>query len=326
MRSNMDAKAKGGAGLPQGAGRQDSAGTRADRAGVLQTNLLLLLVALIWGFGFVAQRLGMEELGPYTFNGIRFILGGLCLLPLTMRSQRATLLPGYRFATSLAAGIGVGVVLFVAATLQQVGLVYTTAGNAGFITGIYVVFVPLIGLFLGKRPSLAIWLGAGLVLIGLYLLSVQDSFRLNFGDALELAGAFFWAVHVLVLAYFSPRTSPLHLAMIQFYVCGVCSLAVAAFCEPISLEAIRAAALALLYASVVSVGAGYTLQVVAMQRARPTHAAILLSMEAPFAALGGWIFLQELLSLRGLLGCALMFAAILLTQLWPERRTEAGSS
>lgn len=289
----------------------------------VQNNLLLLLVALIWGFGFVAQRLGMEELGPFAFNGIRFILGGLCLVPLVMRNRRAGRPAGYGSGfspASLWAGIWVGILLFVAATLQQVGLIYTTAGNAGFITGVYVVFVPLLGLFAGKRPPLVIWVGVALVLIGLYLLSVQENLHLNIGDALELAGAFFWALHVLALAALSPRTSPLWLAMVQFHVCGVCSLLVAVFCEPMEPERIRAACLALLYAGVFSVGAGYTLQVVAMRRANPTHAAILLSMEAPFAALGGWIFLQETLSARGFLGCGLMFAAILLTQLWPEWR------
>ncbi len=293
---------------------------------MLQTNLLLLLVALIWGFGFVAQRLGMDHLGPFTFNGIRFILGGLCLLPLAMRSQRMHLLPGDRVVSPALAGFCAGILLFIAATLQQVGLVYTTAGKAGFITGIYVVFVPLIGLFMGKRSTVGTWIGVILAVLGMYLLSVQGAFHLNIGDALELAGAFFWALHVLALAYFSPRTSPVRLAMVQFYVCGVCSLAIAILVEPISLQQIGAAYQALLYSSILSVGAGYTLQVVAQQKAKPSHAAILLSMEAPFAALGGWLFLQEMLSVRALIGCGLMFAAILIAQLWPDKQIGAADS
>lgn len=287
-------------------------------AAMFKTNLLLLLVAMIWGFGFVAQRLGMDHLGPFLFNGIRFILGGLCLLPLAMRSRRTRLLPGHRVISPITAGICAGILLFIAAALQQVGLVYTTAGKAGFITGIYVVFVPLLGLLLGKRASLGTWIGVALAVAGLYLLSVEGSFQLNLGDALELAGALFWALHVIALAYLSPRTSPVQLAMVQFYVCGVCSLVIAAFFEPANMAGIYAAYQALIYGGVISVGAGYTLQVLLLQRANPTHASILLSMEAPFAALGGWLFLQEILSLRALLGCGLMLAAILITQLCPE--------
>ncbi len=286
---------------------------------VLQTNALLLLIALIWGFGFVAQRLGMEHVGPFTFNGIRFILGGLCLLPLAMRSQRATLLPGHKAINPLIAGGCAGALLFIAATLQQAGLLYTTAGKAGFITGIYVVFIPLFGLLLGKRSNVGTWFGVGLAMAGLYLLSVNETLQLNFGDILELAGALFWALHVIALAYLSPRTSPVRLAMIQFYICGACSLVVAVLFESMSLESIRAAYLALLYSSFISVGAGYTLQVVALQKANPTHAAILMSMEAPFAALGGWLFLQEILTPRAMVGSGLMLAAILITQLWPKR-------
>ncbi|NLZ16524.1 MAG: DMT family transporter [Desulfobulbaceae bacterium] len=286
----------------------------------MQTNAILLFVAVIWGFGFVAQRLGMDHLGPFTFNGIRFILGGLCLLPLAMRSRRTQQMPAHRVVSPATAGICAGILLFIAASLQQVGLVYTSAGKAGFITGIYVVFVPLIGLLLGKNSTPGTWLGVVLAISGLYLLSIQGAFRLNVGDALELAGALFWALHVVALAYFSPRTSPVRLAMVQFYVCGLCSLVIAALFEPISLQSIGAAYQALLYSSILSVGAGYTLQVVAQQKARPSHAAILLSMEAPFAALGGWLILQETLTMRALLGCGLMLAAILITQLWPDRQ------
>ena len=286
----------------------------------MQTNLLLLLVAIIWGFGFVAQRLGMEHLGPFSYNGIRFILGGTCLLPLALRSQGTRFLPQHRFIHPLLAGLAAGALLFIAATLQQVGLLYTTAGKAGFITGIYVVFVPLIELLLGKRSNTSTWIGVCLAVSGLYLLSINESFSLHKGDALELFGAFFWALHVLALSYLSPRTSPIRLAMVQFYICGLCSLLIGIFFEHISVENIRAASYALLYGGIISVGAGYTLQVVASRKANPTHAAIFLSMESPFAALGGWLFLQETMSLRALSGCALMFMAILISQLWPSRR------
>ena len=280
----------------------------------LRVNGLLLLTALIWGFGFVAQRLGMEHIGPFAFNGIRFILGGLCLLPLCRRAA-----PGKHAIGPLKAGLYAGILLFIAAAAQQIGLVYTTAGKAGFITGMYVVFVPCIGLIMGRRYAWPVWAGAALAAIGLYLLSVQGPLRLDLGDAWVLVGAVFWALHVIALSCLAPRSDPVRLAMVQFYVCGLCSLVLALLFEPISFEAVRAAFWAIVYGGVISVGAGYTLQVVAQGRAKPTHAAILLSTEAPFAALGGWLILGETLTSRMLTGCILMFAAMLIIQLAPER-------
>ena len=287
----------------------------------LWVNGLLLLTALIWGFGFVAQRLGMDHVGPFTFNGIRFILGGLCLLPLTLteRSRRAAPMPGMRRINPFRAGVYAGTVLVVAATVQQVGLVYTTAGKAGFITGMYVVFVPCIGLLMGKRIAWPVWAGATLAVSGLYLLSIQGPLRLETGDALELLGAVFWALHVVVLAYLVPRSEPVRIAMVQFFLCGLGSLLVALLFEPLAWAAIRAALWAILYGGVISVGAGYTLQVVVHRKAKANHAAILLSAEAPFAALGGWLLLGETLTSRMLTGCVLMFAAMLIIQLAPER-------
>ncbi len=282
-----------------------------------QADLLLLLVALIWGFGFVAQRVGMEHLGPYAFNGIRFLLGGLCLLPLALRRTSVSLVQKNRQISLIQAGSLAGGVLFIAATLQQVGLQYTTAGKAGFITGLYVVLVPIIGLFLHQRTTTGTWIGAVAAAVGLYLLSVTDDFRIAPGDLLELIGALFWAGHVLVLAYLSPRTVPVRLAITQFFVCGALSLLTGFLLETITLQAIMDAAVPILYGGVCSVGAGYTLQVVVQRKAHPSHAAILLSLESPFAALGGWLLLGEMLSGRALTGCVLMLAGMLLSQLWP---------
>lgn len=282
-----------------------------------RADLLLLLVALIWGFGFVAQRAGMEHIGPYTFNGIRFLLGGLCLVPLVLRRSRPPL-PSLKERIPLAwAGLLAGSFLFVAATLQQVGLQYTTAGKAGFITGLYVVLVPMIGLFFRQQTTAGAWIGATAATVGLYLLSVTGDFRIEFGDLLELIGALFWAGHVLILSWLSPRTSPVRLALVQFMVCGVFSLCVGLALEPIVPQALVAAAIPILYGGVCSVGAGYTLQVVVQRKAHPSHAAILLSLESPFAALGGWLLLGEILSGRALVGCSLMLAGMLLSQLWP---------
>lgn len=290
---------------------------QGEKHATAQADLLLLLVALIWGFGFVAQRVGMEHLGPYAFNGIRFILGGLCLLPLALGRSSAPLAPKPQHIPLAKAGLLAGAVLFIAATLQQVGLQYTTAGKAGFITGLYVVLVPMIGLLFRQRTNAGTWIGAAAAAVGLYLLSVTQDFRLEPGDLLELIGAIFWAGHVLALSWLSPRTVPVRLAMVQFFVCGALSLLTAAFLETITLQAIRDAAVPIFYGGVCSVGAGYTLQVVVQRKAHPSHAAILLSLESPFAALGGWLLLSETLSGRALTGCGLMLAGMLLSQCWP---------
>jgi drug/metabolite transporter (DMT)-like permease len=286
----------------------------------ITADLLLLLVALIWGFGFVAQRAGMEHIGPYAFNGIRFLLGGFCLLPLVLRSSQP-LAGSERRLSLLYAGSLAGLVLFAGATLQQLGIQYTSAGKAGFITGLYVVIVPLIGLFLRQATSPGSWLGAILATIGMYLLSIHGTITMNPGDLLVLISAIFWAVHVLLLGYLSPRTVPVRLAMVQFLVCGLLSLLVALLVETITMTAIREAAIPILYGGIGSVGAGYTLQVVVQRKAHPAHAAILLSMESAFAALGGWWLLHEQLSLRAVIGCALMLAGMLISQLWPKSAT-----
>ena len=288
-------------------------------------DLLLLLVALIWGFGFVAQRVGMDHVGPYTFNGLRFILGACCLLPLVLRRSRQPVLTGQQMS-AWKAGLIAGVFLFAGATLQQVGLQYTTAGKAGFITGLYVVFVPIIGLLFGQRTNAGTWIGALLAVVGLYLLSIQGTLHIAFGDLLETIGAFFWACHVLLLGYLSPRTSPVKLAMVQFLVCGFLSLGVAFALETISLAAIVQAGVPIFYGGVISVGAGYTLQVVVQRKAHPANAAIILSLESPFAALGGWLLLNEVLSGRGLAGCILMLGGMLVSQLWTVFRQKKETS
>lgn len=288
----------------------------------LKSDSLLLLTAFIWGTAFVAQRVGMDHVGPFTFNGLRFALGSLSLLPLLYLFRERQQVPSFirpqaGLKMILFGGCLAGTLLFLGASLQQVGLVYTTAGKAGFITGLYVVIVPLLGLFWKQNPGLGTWLGAALAAIGLYLLSVTKALTLSFGDLLELIGAFFWAGHVLILGWLSPKIDSLKLAFVQFAVCSLLSLCVALFSETASLPAIMAAAVPILYGGLVSIGIAYTLQVVAQREAKPAHAAILLSMEAVFAALGGWVILGETLSVRGLIGCSLMLSGMLLSQLHP---------
>lgn len=286
-----------------------------------RADALLLLTATIWGFAFVAQRVGMAYVGPYTFNGVRFALGSLSLVPLLLVLERRATpagrsLPKTPWSRLLWGGGLAGLFLFAGASLQQVGLVYTTAGNAGFITGLYVVIVPIMGLFLRQQTHAGTWLGAFLAVTGLYFLSITTALTIAWGDSLVLVGAFFWAAHVLIIGWLSPRMEALRLAITQFAVCAGLSLLVAGFYETITWEGLQSALLPILYGGLGSVGVAYTLQVVAQKNAHPAHAAIFLSMEAVFAAIGGWWLLGEILTPRAILGCSLMLAGMLVSQLW----------
>lgn len=303
----------------------------------LRSDLLLLLAALIWGFAFVAQRTGVEHIGAMAFTSIRFFIGGLVLLPIIVAGERQRRpvanagnrrprLSGWRLSRRHRAGILVGVALFAGATLQQLGVARTTAGKGGFITSLYVVIVPLLGLALGRRAPAATWAGALLAAVGLYFLTMQGDFRIGLGDFLVLLGAFVWAVHMLLLGHFSPGHDPIKLAFTQFMVCAALSGLAALLLETTTLAGLRAAAPAILYTGVCSVGIGYTLQVVGQRHAPPADAAILMSMESVFAVLGGWLLLGEQLTTRALLGCALMLAGILVSQLWPARTRAAAAT
>jgi drug/metabolite transporter (DMT)-like permease len=212
-----------------------------------------------------------------------------------------------------------GLALTVGINLQQVGLLFTTVTNSGFITGLYVIVVPLLGLLIGQRAGLGTWLGASLAVVGMFFLSVGENFQVASGDWLQLAGAFVWGLHVLLVGVFAQRHDPIRLAVIQFATCGLISLLLAVLLEPIVWSAIVQAAPAILYGGIIAVGIGYTLQVVAQQHAIASHAAILFSLEAVFAALAGAFFLDESLALRGYFGAALMFIGMLVAQLWPRR-------
>ncbi|WP_227519846.1 DMT family transporter [Mangrovitalea sediminis] len=283
----------------------------------LIANGLMLLTAAIWGFAFVGQRTGMEHLGPFSFNGLRFLLGATTLLPVLWYYRHTPAVRHAEVKTSLVwwGGLIAGVVLFAGASLQQIGLQYTSAGKAGFITGLYIVLVPMTGLFIGHRISSETWVGAVCTLIGLYLLSIHGDFKMSWGDTLELIGALFWTAHVLVIGWLSPKVSAIRLSIIQFYVTGILSLIIGLATESISLEAIQAAGAALLYTGLMSTSIAYTLQVVAQQWAQPSHAALILSLESMFAVIGGWLFLNETLPFKGLLGCGLMLTGMLVAQM-----------
>jgi drug/metabolite transporter (DMT)-like permease len=274
---------------------------------------------MIWGFAFVAQRSGMEFVGPFTFNAVRFTLGGISLIPLLLINRKRKfknepILPLSSNKILLKGGIIAGVILFFGASFQQGGMVYTTAGKAGFITGLYIILVPILGIMFKQKTSAAIWLGAVVALVGLYLLSVSDNLTIGLGDLLVLASAFFWGLHVLVIGRFSPKTDPIQLAFFQFMLCAFFSLVASIIIETTTLQNIFDASVPILYAGVVSVGIAYTLQVVAQQDAHPSHAAIIMSLEAVFAVIGGWIVLDESIPLRGLIGCGLMLTGMILSQ------------
>ncbi len=288
------------------------------KEGTLKADFLLVMTAMIWGFAFVAQRVGMDYVGPFTFNALRFALGSLSLLPVIwlLQKRQATKIPQKKSHKSvLIWGIIAGGVLFAGASLQQAGMVYTTAGKAGFITGLYVVIVPLLGLFWKQRPSIGTWLGAILAAVGLYFLSITNEFTISIGDLLVLISAFFWSGHVLLIGWLAPQTNSLKLASAQFAICSLLSLIIALLIETINFTSIWQAIIPILYGGLCSVGIAYTLQIIAQRDAHPAHSAIIMSLEGLFAAIGGWLVLGEVLSMRGILGCALMLAGMFFSQI-----------
>jgi len=288
---------------------------------VIRADLIMLLAAAIWGFAFVAQREGMETMGPFLFNAARFFIGSAVLFPLVWYLSKKNKTPTNKETSTkklLIAGTIAGLFLFLASSFQQVGIQYTTAGKAGFITGLYIFFVPLIGIFFGQRTGSGTWLGAFIAVIGLYLLSINDDFSIARGDLLQLICAVFFAAHILVVGYVAKRMDPLKLSLIQYFVSGVLSFFIAIAIEVITWQMIVDTAIPLLYAAIMSIGVGYTLQVVAQQHAKSSHAAIILGLEGAFAVLGGWLILDENLSTRGLIGCGLMLSGMFLSQLLPR--------
>jgi len=287
----------------------------------IRADLIMLLAAAIWGFAFVAQREGMETMGPFLFNTARFFIGTVFLLPIVWYLSKKNKSQNNKETSTkklLFAGFIAGLFLFLAASFQQVGIQYTTAGKAGFITGLYIFFVPLIGIFFGQRTGSGTWLGAFIAVIGLYFLSINDDFSIARGDLLQLICAIFFAAHILVIGYVAKSMDPLKLSLIQYFVSAVLSFFIAIAIEVITWEMIVDTAIPLLYAGIMSIAIGYTLQVVAQQHAKSSHAAIILGLEGAFAVLGGWLILDENLSTRGLLGCGLMLSGMFLSQLLPR--------
>jgi len=293
-----------------------------------KANLLLLLAAAIWGFAFIAQRVSIQYVGPFTFNGIRFALGSISLIPLILLNNKFnskviekdvesnnSQSKKVKLLNAIKAGALVGFVLFMGASLQQVGLKETTAGKAAFITGFYIILVPLCGVFLKQKINKSAWVASILAIIGLYLISVTEDFKISKGDLLQLLGSFFWTAHILLIDKYVRKINPLNLSLIQYIVCSLLSLISALLLEDIALSYLIQALLPILYGGIGSVGIAYTLQMYGQKYAKPSHAAIILSLESVFAAIGEFLILGEAMDLRGYTGCALMFTGVLISQI-----------
>lgn len=295
----------------------------------VKNGLLLLLTATIWGVAFVAQSIGMDYVGPFTFNAIRSIIGGLVLIPvifLLSRLDRGKAAGGAEKTnesgrTLLWGGISCGVMLCLASNFQQFGVKYTTVGKAGFITACYIVIVPIFGLFLKKACSPAVWGAVVLAVAGLYLLCMEgDRFSVSRGDFLVFICAVLFSLHILVIDYFSPMTDGVKLSCIQFFVCGILSaIAMALFEHPVWSDILSAWG-PILYAGVMSCGVAYTLQVIGQKGMNPTLSSLILSLESSISVLAGWLILGQRLSARQFFGCVVMFGAILLAQVPAGRK------
>ena len=298
-----------------------------------------MLAAFIWGSAFVAQSVGMDFIGPFTFNSIRSLMGSVVLLPVIWMMEKQN---GKKeeepdkedggkeqkkqeWKTLLTGGVCCGLVLTLSMSLQQAGIVHTTAGKAGFLTALYILIVPVIGWFLGKKVGIKTWFGVILAMTGMYLLCIKEGFSISRGDFFVFLCACGFAMHILVVDYFSPKVDGVKLSCMQFFVCGMLSAFPMFLFEKPQLNLILRAWLPIVYAGLLSSGVAYTLQIITQKHLKPTVASMLMSLESVFAILSGWVVLHERLSLRELLGCVLVFVAIILAQL-PEKKVKEETS
>ncbi len=298
----------------------------------LRGNLLLLLTALIWGCAFVAQSVGMDHVGPLTFQCTRSLIGSLFLIPVFLyvdhskkKANTYTTPTAEDKKTLLKAGIVCGIIMTIAANLQQIGIQYTTTGKAGFITAMYILIVPIIGLFFKQKVAPKLWGCVAIAAAGLYLLSVTDGFSsINKGDFYIFLCAIAFACHIIVVDYYVDMVDGVRLSFLQFLVCGILSGILMFIFETPSWDGMMSAAPSILYAGVMSCGIGYTLQIIGQKYTSPTVASLILSLESVFAVLGGIVVLSQIPTPRETLGCILMFIAIIIPQL-PERKTQLAS-
>lgn len=284
------------------------------------SNLLLGLTAFIWGVAFVAQSVGMEYVNPFTFNACRFLIGGMVLIPcILLFSKKNGRKEPKGQKTAVVGGICCGSILFAASSFQQFGVASTTVGKAGFITALYIVIVPLLGIFLRKRIPWSVWVSVVLATIGMYLLCMTEGLKVGKGDIYVFVCAICFSFHILVIDYFSPKTDGVMMSCIQFFTAGIISAVMMLMFENPKLSAVFSAWAPILYAGIMSCGVAYTLQVVAQKNTDPVLASLILSLESAFSLLAGWVILGQKLSPKELGGCALVFCAIILAQIPVER-------
>lgn len=296
----------------------------------LKNPLLLLLTAAIWGSAFVAQSVGMDYVGCFTFSCVRNLIGCLVLLPYIWltgwkKEAQETVLPEEKKQENKILAIGgicCGICLCIASNLQQYGIQYTSVGKAGFLTALYIVLVPVLGIFLKKKCGLQVWISVAVAVVGFYLLSVKEGFRLEMGDIYLVLSALMFSVHILVIDYFSPKVDGVKLSCIQFFICGILSGIVMLLTEQPSLGTLLEARIPILYAGVLACGVAYTLQILGQKDFNPTIASLILSLESVFSALAGWLILQQTLTGREKAGCFLIFCAVILAQLPGKRKLQ----
>lgn len=288
----------------------------------LRSSVLLFTAALIWGVAFVAQSVGMDYMGPLSFNSARFLMGSIVLLPLVIFRRKKNKKEGISPAdtkTTLLGGICCGLALCAAALFQQYGILFTTVGKAGFITTLYIILVPVFGIFLKKKVPGKVWIGAVIAAAGLYLLCMNGSFHLGKGDALVFVCAVLFSVHILVIDYFSPKADGVELSCLQFLTAGILAGVGAFILETPRISDFVAGIVPLAYAGIMSSGVAYTLQVIGQKEMEPAIASLILSLESVVSVLAGWVILGQKLTGRELLGCAMVFGAVILVQL-PEKK------
>lgn len=295
---------------------------RRIEAAKIRNAVLLAVAALIWGIAFVAQSVAMDYIGPFTYNGIRSLIGGIVLIPVILISDANKKKRGEYVKLGkkekknlIVGGVLCGICICVASNLQQAGIVGTDAGKAGFITALYIVIVPILGIFFKKKVSPVIWACVAVATAGMYFLCVSDKMSLSSSDLLVLMCAVAFSVHILVIDHYSPLADGVKLSCIQFFVCGIITSILMFIFERPDINAILSAYIPILYAGVLSCGVAYTLQIVGQKGLNPTVASLILSVESVFSVFAGWIILGQTLTGREIFGCALMFAAIIFAQL-----------
>ncbi len=284
---------------------------------------MLFMAALIWGFAFAFQSQGMEHMGPMTFNGTRFLIGAVVLIPVIFLIKK----PGEKrkiakedIKVTITGGVVCGLCLFVASSLQQFGIQYTSVGKAGFLTTLYIILVPIIGIFFQRKASVMVWIGAILSVIGMYLLCVSETMSINKGDIFAFCCAIVFAFHILSVDYFAPKTNGILLSCIQFLTSGICAMLCAFIFEQPTVTEIVNGIVPLLYVGVMSSGVAYTLQILGQRNADPTIASLIMSLESAVSVLGGWLILHQKLTGKELLGCLLMFIAVIGVQVFDAKK------